>query len=525
MLPILILSFGLAILGGCKTESSEIQIDESAVSDLKKSLEKCDEGETLHDGLCVLSQEKCDIENGMGVKNWTGTEYGACQAVKCNEEFHVEQSQCVSDARTCTLVDGQGRQIWDGKQWGVCEPFSCSAGYHKENGKCELNVQTCDVSNGKGSKVWQGTDYSACVVESCNSGFHLEANQCQADTQVCIVPNGSGTKKWNGTGYNACIVSSCEPNYKIENNQCVIINTCDIRELDFEWPLDGEAGVDWAVESYVDLDKSTGGLRDYRGNTGTGSLTNDNQTTTDIAIGSLRSQAKNKKVFAVEDGVVEFVRSGQDDDLLYQAHSQCPSTIQPNEIHVRHSNGYLIKYKSLSAASPLVSQGGTIKRGDHIGYAGTSGCALTPRVQIEVRNCSNSVVDPFESELFDNEPDYRTPRRVLEFVIRSTPFSTTPSVVFPQLFDPAPNITSIPRSQFFGVGMLATGWSPGDEIVLKIHHTESGFQTESNPPFIVSDNANVHMYISRWKFDKPGRWIINLYVNNVFIDSYFLRVP
>ena len=82
------------------------------------------------------------------------------------------------------------------------------------------------------------------------------------------------------------------------------------------------------------------------------------------------------KIIAFADGVVVERGTG---------------TIFGNYIKVQHSNGYLSFYAHLSKFN--VKKGATVKMGQTIGYAGSTGIATGPHLHFEVRK-DGKVIDP-----------------------------------------------------------------------------------------------------------------------------------
>ncbi len=115
----------------------------------------------------------------------------------------------------------------------------------------------------------------------------------------------------------------------------------------------------------------------YAGHSGAGSL--------DFNKGN---NTKGQAIYAVEDGTVQY------------ASDSCPSTgfignscgnYYGNHVIIDHGNGFDTLYGHMLSGSVNVRQGQQVKKGDIIGYVGSSGNSSGPHLHFEIRQNNRSV--------------------------------------------------------------------------------------------------------------------------------------
>jgi hypothetical protein len=271
------------------------------------------------------------------------------------------------------------------------------------------------------------------------------------------------------------------------------------------WPVIGVEGRDWVINSYVDLDPSSG-IKDYTGATGANAKTANGHLGIDIDSPNFRwMDAGVPLVVAAASGVVTNLGDGAPDRNM-----TCQSA--PNFVHVRHADNSTALYYHLKKGSVAVTQGQQVSAGDVLGIAGSSGCSLAPHLHFELRDATNVVVDPFAKGLWIAPPTYSPPLTLMDLVIAAG------TIFVEQVKDPAPNVTSVPAGSTISVGVSAGGGSIGD--VIKVVLTgPSGAAFFENP--LVFTSAPGHSYWI-WKTQlssAPGVWTVSIFINGALVRS------
>lgn len=218
-----------------------------------------------------------------------------------------------------------------------------------------------------------------------------------------------------------------------------------------DWPLPGEQGEDWVINSYVDLDPSSG-IVDYQG----GTRTYDGHRGVDWDVSTFRQMDAGVPVLAVSAGeVIGYVESNPDRNL------EC--TGNWNFVSVRAENGYEIIYGHLAQDSVAVSLGQMVESGDVLGVVGSSGCSTQPHVHLEIIDPSGAVVDPFLEGLWRNPPPYQTPLTIMDIVVSDQHMSSIADVI-----DPVDNVSVFQFGDAISVGVSVAGTVPGDVLDVNV---------------------------------------------------------
>jgi len=273
----------------------------------------------------------------------------------------------------------------------------------------------------------------------------------------------------------------------------------------FLWPVTGAEGRDWVINSYVDIDP-TSGTRDYTGAIGVAAKTSDGHLGIDIDSPNFRwMDAGAPFVVAAASGVVTALRDGE-----FDRNTSCGPN--PNFVHVRHADGMTALYYHLKKGSVAVSLGQQVSAGDTVGVAGSSGCSFAPHLHFELRDGANNVVDPFRNGLWAAPPAYNPPIALMDLVIASG------NMTLQQIKDPAPNVTSVPRGSILGVGVSMAAGGAGDVIRLVIAAPNG--ETVSDDPLPLPPVVR-HSY---WLWNKqlpqtPGPWTVSFFINGTLIQK------
>lgn len=123
------------------------------------------------------------------------------------------------------------------------------------------------------------------------------------------------------------------------------------------------------------------------------SKTYTNHRGSDYGVGSWAGMAAGQDVVAAADGVVTTVHDGEDD--------QCSSGDCPggggygNHVYIQHPDGKVTRYAHFKQWSVAVAVNDVVSCGDLLGEVGSSGYSTGPHLHFEVRNVSNTAVEPF----------------------------------------------------------------------------------------------------------------------------------
>lgn len=168
---------------------------------------------------------------------------------------------------------------------------------------------------------------------------------------------------------------------------------------EFGLPVDCQLGRDCFVQSLVDVDPGPG-ARDHT----CGAATYDGHKGTDIRVLSLaQARSLDVAVIAAADGVVSRGRDGMRDVLLRDlksrglAEKELSGRECGNGLVIRHGRRWKTQYCHLRKGSVRPRAGDHVRRGDVIGYVGSSGKADFAHVHFEVRRAGR-VIDPFLGE-------------------------------------------------------------------------------------------------------------------------------
>lgn len=218
-----------------------------------------------------------------------------------------------------------------------------------------------------------------------------------------------------------------------------------------DWPLPGEQGEDWVINSYVDLDPSSG-VVDYQG----GMRSYDGHRGTDWDVSTFREMDAGVPVLAVSSGEVIGYADSNPDRNLY-------CTGDWNFVSVRADNGYEIIYGHLAQDSVEVNLGQRVEPGDVLGVVGSSGCSTQPHVHLEIIDQQGNVVDPFVEGLWRNPPPYQTPLTVMDIVVSDQHMSSIGDII-----DPVDNVSVFQFGDAISIGLSVAGTVPGDVLDVNV---------------------------------------------------------
>lgn len=203
------------------------------------------------------------------------------------------------------------------------------------------------------------------------------------------------------------------------------------------YPVAGTVGLDVVIPYFVDLDTS-----DVRRDFNCSRATFNDHRGHDPYIRSFTEQRIGVPVFAVRDGRVIRVTSGQFDEA-----TTVSNPASPNLVTIRHDDGETTEYVHLRR-DVLVNTNDRVTAGTQIGWVGSSGSSTAPHIHFEVRNADGLAYEPMVGDCrpgfssFQKQPDIG-PR---EPTLYGAAFSNTSFANYdPPPYDNAPHTGTFPR--------------------------------------------------------------------------------
>jgi hypothetical protein len=277
--------------------------------------------------------------------------------------------------------------------------------------------------------------------------------------------------------------------------------SCNPADLSLtRWPLDGVNGQAWMINNYVDLDSTTS-LKDYLGYTGSLARTYDEHRGIDIDIPSFREMDSGSAVVraAAPGTVIEVV------DNQFDRNTSC--TGSANIVRVQHTNGFITRYLHLKKGSAAVAVGNTVVAGQVLGVAGSSGCSTAPHLHFEVRDCSNTAVEPFAAGMWTSPPTYAPVSNVMDVMLRKSSFTSST-----QIKDPLSNPTLFKPGEPLGIGLSMAGRG-GDVVALSLTAPDSAVESWTWTATGSSRYSHKYPYWNRTVGSKPGTWTLQVRIN------------
>jgi len=275
------------------------------------------------------------------------------------------------------------------------------------------------------------------------------------------------------------------------------------QEIQFSLPIQGTIGKDYYLVNHVDLDTSTGSVKDYM----CGVQTYDGHQGTDFVLRSFRQMDSGVSVIAAADGVVTAVV----DSLFDRQKRSVKDRGFGNYVAIEHRSGFVSYYAHLRKNSASVRVGDTVRRGRRLGLVGSSGNSEDPHVHFEVWQR----VDPFagncskNASLWKSQPVYSDGFVLIDHDVTSWP----------------PTLDTLrerpPRQTMFGLSdSTITFWSlqqgvlPTDEIAIE------WFTPDNTSWFLYRTTAGIRsQYFYFWSYiqrpERAGTWTLQYSVNGV----------
>ena len=178
-------------------------------------LSSCDDpNQHLFQGQCEDNEIECTAPNATyAIRTWNPalTAYGSCQIQECEVGYHIASNACVLDEQTCNVPNGRGERQWTGTQWGDCFVTQCNPGFEPNNAYTEC--RECDNRRVDG-EIAVSSYASECEIATCmyhGQKYILEGNECHP---ICNRPDDeTGHMEWNESTKKC--VRTCNQGYKM----------------------------------------------------------------------------------------------------------------------------------------------------------------------------------------------------------------------------------------------------------------------------------------------------------------------
>ena len=278
------------------------------------------------------------------------------------------------------------------------------------------------------------------------------------------------------------------------------------------WPVGGEEGADWVINSYVDVDPGSG-RRDYRD----GDRTYNGHDGTDIHSPNFRWMDRDlPPVLAAASGRVSDLRDGE-----FDRHSSVADAPW-NFVEITHADGSRAIYGHLKNGSVAVSRGQTVTAGQQLGVVGSSGRSTRPHLHFEFRSADNRVLDPFLERMWADPPAYDPPLSIMDYHVQHGVITLRVDKGLREFTDPPPNIDSIAVGGTMAIGLAFGGGQPGDSVRITLRDGLGSLRGD----WILTGGFERHRY-GWWNttvLGDPGIWEIAIQLNGETIQTHPLQV-
>lgn len=281
----------------------------------------------------------------------------------------------------------------------------------------------------------------------------------------------------------------------------------------FDWPLPGVDGVDWVINNYVDLDRSSGGVRDYTGATGAQAKTYNGHRGVDIDVPSFRAMDADFPVVAAAPGVVTVVRDGS-----FDRNTSCAS-FDANLVEIRHDDCSRAQYAHFKKDSIVVAVGQRVAAGDVLAVVGSSGCSTTAHLHFELTSASNSLEDPFATGRWRAPPVYDTPLGILDVTFREGSYAEIVEVI-----DPPPDPAELTGGVAIGIAANVAGGGAGDVVSMRLFRPD-GSQADSGEVAFSETFRHSFWWWNRTLGTARGQWRVEVRANGGPATTRTFRVP
>ncbi len=289
-------------------------------------------------------------------------------------------------------------------------------------------------------------------------------------------------------------------------------NTCDANEVSMGSPLNGVQNVDWYVSSHFDHDSTSPDTLDYMNKKNGDAITYDGHDALDMAILNFSKMDTNVPVIAVTDGAVELAVDGNFDRNTVKVNG-APA----NKVTVRHSTGFLVSYYHLKKDSVKVLANQMVKRGDLIGYVGSSGYSSGPHLHLSLMDCSGKKFDLVKDGFLEKPPVYLLPPNHLgSFLRTSTPFTSSADVL--NVSGDSLKSSTLGSKVYYAASYLSV---KKDDVIAEKFYNPSGVFVFENK-IVVGGTRNIYTRYNKWNsftLNVRGNWSIRHYVNTTKVGA------
>lgn len=278
------------------------------------------------------------------------------------------------------------------------------------------------------------------------------------------------------------------------------------------WPVGGEEGVAWVIDSYVDVDPGPG-RRDYRD----GDRTYDGHRGSDIHSPNFRWMDRDlPPVLAAAPGRVTDLHDGEFD------RNSSAANVPWNFVEITHADGSRAIYGHLKRGSVSVSLGQTVESGQQLGVVGSSGRSSRPHLHFEIRSSNDRILAPFLEEMWADPPAYDPPLSVMDYHVQHGVITLRQDKGLREFTDPPPNIDSIVVGEAMAIGLSLAGGRPRDSVRIALRDGSGSLRGD----WILAGGNRGHRF-GWWNttvLGDPGTWEIAIQVNGETVWIHPIRV-
>ncbi len=153
--------------------------------------------------------------------NFTQRVFDKCIILECEDGYHLASNACVLDEQACTVENGVGIHEWNHatNTWGECIATKCDPGYTNDKALTNERSKQCGQCKNKFSVLGEvavssyipGVD---CEIASClyqGELYNLDNNECVPICDINGYSDETGTMKWDPSRKKC--VRTCKEGY------------------------------------------------------------------------------------------------------------------------------------------------------------------------------------------------------------------------------------------------------------------------------------------------------------------------
>lgn len=174
--------------------------------------------------ICEEDTIECSVPNAtIAHKVWdvANKSFSDCIVDECDSGYHLSGGVCVVDEESCTVEHGIGRREWDevAHAWGPCMATACDAGYTNDPSESDDPTAQCGrcrnyysiLGQVAASSYVQGCELASCLYSG--ELYILQDNECVPICDIEGREDDTGTMKWNPVTKKCDRV--CKPGYSM----------------------------------------------------------------------------------------------------------------------------------------------------------------------------------------------------------------------------------------------------------------------------------------------------------------------